>query len=131
MEEYFERKVFMKIIDTLVEELALRRIQRSVRKIHIPVQIPRSPHGGAKGNDSHFQRFFLIETNPVGVFPNTHVALRIFQSMAVGSCSTERSFSCLKRMNPFYLAIESVRSSNKTMPRDSSSPTLQAALRSV
>ena len=36
-----------------------------------------------------------------GVFPNVIIALRIYKSMAVSNCSSERSFSCLKRIKTY------------------------------
>ena len=35
------------------------------------------------------------------VFPNVEIAARIYQSMAVSNCSSERSFSCLKRIKTY------------------------------
>ena len=44
---------------------------------------------------------FLIEKNLVEVFPNIHIALRMYKSMAVSNCSSERSFSCSKRIKSY------------------------------
>ena len=123
-EDYFERNVFMKIIDTLVEELA-RRTQvyndllekfmfllkfrdlpiEELRACDIVEEIVHFREFGTTGGDKHLNITnlcqFLIETNLVEVFPNIHVALRMYKSMAVSNCSSERSFSCLKRIKSY------------------------------
>lgn len=41
------------------------------------------------------------DCNVVEIFPNVDNAARIFKSIAVSNCSSERSFSCLKRVKTF------------------------------
>lgn len=40
----------------------------------------------------------LIRDNLASVFPNVEIALRIFLTLMITNCSTERSFSKLKRI---------------------------------
>jgi hypothetical protein len=44
---------------------------------------------------------FFRNQNLEELFPNVSIALRIYSCMAVTNCSTERSFSCLKRTKTY------------------------------
>lgn len=48
---------------------------------------------------SNFEQF--IEQKLEQTFPNIFIALRMFLSMAVSNCTTERSFSALKRIKMY------------------------------
>ena len=132
----------MKIIDTLVEELARRtQVYNDLHEKFMFLlkfrDIPNEELRAATLTSSelysddvacdiveeivHFREFvttggnehlnttnqcqFFIETNLVEVFPNIHVALRMYRSIAVSNCSSERSFSCLKSIKSNLCSI--------------------------
>lgn len=44
---------------------------------------------------------WIRDRNLLDIFPNIDIVLRIYKSMAVSNCSSERSFSCLKRIKTY------------------------------
>lgn len=44
---------------------------------------------------------WIRDQNLLDIFPNIDIILRIYKSMAVSNCSSERSFSCLKRIKTY------------------------------
>ena len=44
---------------------------------------------------------WIIDRNLLDVFPNIDIILRIYKSMAVSNCSSQRSFSCLKQIKTY------------------------------
>lgn len=42
----------------------------------------------------------------IEIFPNVDIALRIFVSVPVSNCTTERSFSCLKRVKNYLRSTQ-------------------------
>ena len=43
----------------------------------------------------------ILSTITYGIFPNVDIALRILKTMAITNASSERSFSCLKRIKNY------------------------------
>lgn len=44
---------------------------------------------------------WIRDRNLLDIYPNIDIVLRIYKSMAVSNCSSERSFSCLKRIKTY------------------------------
>ena len=88
-----------KLIDAYPDDLN-SNLSTALQQFHSYIRYKFSATKATKTRFSHGELYkVIVEDNIESAFPNVKISLRIFLTLMVTNCTTERSFSQMKRIN--------------------------------